>query len=685
MTEPHPAEGMPEIIGPPLLDPPPDEGTRRIGTVFPFDKVVISGPGVHAFQKLNFIGRLNDQRAEAGLPPLTTDQAQQKLENAVDLIIGKGAVFIRPQPEQMPLAFKADELLQKFIPKHRIKFLHINDPAVRRAIELRGECWRFSRPPQTDEEERRMILDSKIAIHGRSIYYYNMKTGTRFLTFDGFARLGKMPPEEFLAHLKEIREHAGRRNRRMFPEIEIFMADKEQFSAKDFHEADFNDAPQRARDAYEGLVAKFRQAVAPDYRKDDLENREWRNAMLEALCDAGEGEGSEEQFLGLSPEYFMKIQWMPGARIEDGVLVFDSIYDQCAVMDDPEIRYICRRGPRVKEFIFNAFRGRSNMESINIGRVEESLARRRSFRGYRGVYIEAINLRGAAQPSVKLFRMQKWDIWQYLDDGADLATAMLRAAEYTNYILNRHLACRQIGMAVLPIVPAKLGETYAGSNEQYKGIRFWSTYFERDYIFGCSTDKVPPTRFADPQYALRFARLLGAAAAVNIVVGRMEFKPQGEDDLTQDGTEGAQAEEGGDRKLQRHVLFDDGDEILQEDANGLPERILASDFTGAFADYTTPLQDFAESYARPVNVRLAFLPDGRQFAEEYRKAFWERFQFIQEKYRRRRQAFDMLFDNEEYDAAGNLRCRWENVLRRLDETDPLALVSAIREHIRVQP
>ena len=67
-------------------------------------------------------------------------------------------------------------------------------------------------------------------------------------------------------------------------------------------------------------------------------------------------------------------------------------------------------------------------------------------------------------------------------------------------------------------------------------MTIWSTYFQRDYIRGIASDKIPACRFEDPAYALQFARLLGRAAAPNMIVGRCDLNGQ--------------------------VLFDDGDEVV---------------------------------------------------------------------------------------------------------------------------
>jgi hypothetical protein len=85
---------------------------------------------------------------------------------------------------------------------------------------------------------------------------------------------------------------------------------------------------------------------------------------------------------------------------------------------------------------------------------------------------------------------------------------------------------------------------------------------------------VPPARYAEAEFAQRFARLLGRAAAPNLIVGRCD--PQG------------------------NSFFDDGDEVLIEDATGLPLEIIVADHTGTFSDYLSPLQRFSAEYGRPV-------------------------------------------------------------------------------------
>ena len=185
----------------------------------------------------------------------------------------------------------------------------------------------------------------------------------------------------------------------------------------------------------------------------------------------------------------------------------------------------------------------------------------------------------------------------------------------------------------------------------------WSTYFEREYLPGMATDKIPPSRFRDPAYSLKFAALLGRAAAPNMIVGRTN--------------------------LEDHVLFDDGDEVLLEAAGGRPSEILVTDHTGAFAEYTLPFEQHCAAYAAPVNRRLSALPYPKDVAATYVESFLERFLHIQQEYRKRKRAFDALFKHRRRDVQGGFAYRWERVLDRLDRADPTVIADRIRRAIQI--
>ena len=169
-------------------------------------------------------------------------------------------------PATWTLAFQADELLQRILAKHRIRFLGVLNDRVRDAIKRRGELWRITPLPKTADEMRAMIGASRIGIGGREIYYYGELTGTRFLTFQEFSALGGLEDRELRSHLAEIARHIGRRNAAGNPELALFGAGA-GISRSDFARIDFESLdPAALRAAFAALAEKFRcgrAAVTP--------------------------------------------------------------------------------------------------------------------------------------------------------------------------------------------------------------------------------------------------------------------------------------------------------------------------------------------------------------------------------------------------------------------------------------
>ena len=179
------------ILGePPLAKDGNGKLKSRVATIFPFANTIVTLPGIHATQRLAYLDWLHRQRQALGMTPLSREEEAGEWQNSVDLIMEDDAVLIRPDPDNMGLAFRADELLQQLVPKHRVRFLLVRNEKVRTAIKQRGECWRISPLPKTPDEMRQMIAASKIAIRGGELYYYSKATGTRFLTYEDFAQLG---------------------------------------------------------------------------------------------------------------------------------------------------------------------------------------------------------------------------------------------------------------------------------------------------------------------------------------------------------------------------------------------------------------------------------------------------------------------------------------------------------------
>jgi hypothetical protein len=648
------------LIGPhPFAKDNGGQQLTRIGTLFPDQSILYTqAPGVHAWQRLAFIELLNAERSGQDRPPLTSAEEEQLCAGSVDLVFEADHVLIRPDPARIELALAADDLLQLVISKRQVKFLSVADPRLRDAIKQRGEYWRLSSLPKTHDGKRILVLGSKVSISGLAIYFYNRLTGTRWLTYQEFEQLGTLDPPTLRRHLQEIADHGVRFNRLGHPEVDFFGVDQGHFGTKAFSSVTYDQMPeQQLRGHYEDLKQQFRAAVPEVLAKDDLQNKTWTQRMLSTLFLEGNESETEQILSGLSPEFFLQIEWLPGGRFEEGEFLVDSVFDEAASHPaDAELQRLC--DPRAKEIILNFTRDYGRLDYINVGRLPESLSLGRpQSEGRRGVYLVEFHVRDQEVPVRRFLRLQKWGVWEHLDEGKDLLESILESDEYTDYLLDRRLGCRQLGMNLCRrSVMRRLNEIYAGANERHRGQVIRTTYFERDYVPGIATDKLPVERFSRPGYACQLAALLGHAAASSMIVGRS---------LTD-----------------ARPAFDDGDEVVLEAEGGLPVEILVADHSGAFTEYTLPLQSFAEDYARPVNKREGIVPEPIQFAEAYLAAFHDQYTRIQNDYRKRRKAFDNLFRHCKYDPAGSFAFRWECVLRRLDGTEVEDITAAIRRHVR---
>jgi hypothetical protein len=650
-----------EVIGPhPFARDTKGQMCTRIGTLFPGHNVLFTqAPGVHAWQRINFIDHLNGQRSASGQPVLTPEEEELVTSNSVDLIFETDHILIRPDPERMELAFCADELLQTMISKRQVRFLSVSDPRVREAIKVRGEYWRLSSIPKDREAKQKLVTGSKVAIHDRPLYYYNRLTGTRWLTCHEFAGLGTLAPRDLARHLQEIADHCSRSNRLGRREVDFFAADPGWFGPVDFESKKFETmAENQLLAEFSRLKARFEKAVSPAFREDVLGNRAWCERMVSTLFLEGNEAETEQLLSGLSPEFFLQIEWLAGGRFEEGEFLLDPVFEESqAHPEDRELQRIC--DARAKDIIFNFIRDYGDLAYMNLGRVAESLSLDRPQKeGRRGVFMAEFKAHGEPQPLRRFLRLQKWGVWEHLDEGKGMLQSIQESDEYTDYWLDRRLGCRQLGMNLCRrFFMRRLSEAYRGKNDLFCGQQIRSTYFEREYLWGIATDKLPHDRYTRPGYALKLATLIGEAAAAGIIVGRSFDSSR--------------------------PAFDDGDEILREDEAGLPMEVLVGDHSGAFTEYRKPLVTFAPEYARPVNVREVLLPDAREFAEAYLAAFRKHFVHTQGDYRKRRRGFDTLFKDCRYDPGGSFAYRWECVLRRLDQTDPDQLVAAVRAHIRV--
>ena len=623
----------------------------HVATVFPHAGVIVTEPDTtHGEQRERYIRHVNEQRAQQGQPPLALEQAEELMEQSVDLLTDERGVLIRPDPSRMDLAFAADEVLQELVPREHIHFLDVADPKVAGALRRRGENWRVHLPPTSAPQIVQTIRDSRVALRGLPLYYYAKPTGVRYLTLDGCRSLRRLGNDELRSHLAEIGEVGARRNRRGHCELALFSANEgirpEEFAAV----AAASDGELRAR--YEELLQRFENAVPAHLRQDDPDDPAWRNRMFACLLGQRDDIVVDEH-AGLDPELAMMIQWLPGAQIDEGELLLDAAYD--------DMRHRPGVGPRppaaVRGLILNLAQEYADLEYINIGSVLPSPQRPPDRQGRREVYVAQLRHRRSPAEVVLMIKFLRWGVRERLNEGEALDRAMLLTEEYVQYVQDRRLACRQLGMNLSQsnMTIRKLREVYDGRNSTYLGCTMWSPYLQRDYIAGVATNRVLARKLADNDYAVAVARLLGQAAAPNMVAGRAW--PDGQ------------------------AIFDARAEIRNEDADGWPAEIAVADHVGTFVDWKDPLASRARDYAVPIVRRLGMLRSRDAVIDAYLGGFAASLAHIQHEYARHRRAFDTLFKHLPRDPGGSLAYRWEHVLARLAAADAAKLAELIRQAI----
>lgn len=649
-----------KILGDPIFAKNADGSLKsRIGTLFFRTPGLVTQRGVHAMQRIAWTNELNRERREAGAPELTENEAMAEWADSADLLFTDEYVLIRPDPSRMDLAIKADEVLQTLVSKRRIRFLNTSSSKVRDALRARGENWRMARPAQSQDEIVQFINGSRVAIDNEAIFYYNGNTGTRWLTAGSYERVCALGDDEFCAQIGEIVKGLKAHNRLGQPEVAIFPPSIDAsvtaaFKALNVEAASAADLRKQVAE----VAMKWRIALPANLREETTDNFAWRAEMDSTLARVpNETEVSDKDLIqGISPEFFRQIEWLPGGRVEKGELIFDSIYDEAQRTHEPELLELCDL--RVRSILFNVMRLLDTIEYINIGRISRSLARHPVAGARRGsVYIVQTKLTSMDTPRLDIVRFQKWGIAEHLDEGKDLLRAILEADEYADYILDRRLACRQIGMNLPPALSlGRFGEKYTTRN-QYQGTTVRAYYYVRSYIPGTASDKIPPERFRNPAFAQAFAYLMGQAAAYDVIVGRAATET-------------------------REPMFDSNFEVLQCGPDGLPLRIVVTDHAGSFVKYTESFDELIAPYAHVVRRREHFVDDYISFAKAYVLAFERTLTEVQKSYRERRRAFDELFMHRPFDEAGSGAYRWACILKRLDACDPKSVAESLKKAIQ---
>ena len=652
-----------KLLGDPIFSKGADGQLKsRTGSIFVFGEYsgLVTVSGTHAMQRQMWVGEVNRMRAEDGKPALTSLEIGKLLESSVDLVFFEDVVLIRPDPNRMDLAFEADEELQKVMSKRKIRFLNTHAKRVRDALRARGENWRMARDVKTREEAERQILRGRCAMDNEPIYYYNGHTGTRYLTVGTHDRVAGLSDAAFRSQIDEIVHGLNSRNRLGMPLIDLFPTSLNPEVRRMFSELDLRSlSDAQLREAVARIEQFWRMEMPVELRDENPEsNLVWKAEMGEVLSRKAftSDVGDRDLIQGISPEFYRNIQWLPGCRVDNGKLIFDPIYDEYNRTRDPALVELCDL--RVRSIIFNLLRLFGSVEYVNVGRIPRSLVRTPVAEESRsGVYIVQYKEQGEPISRVFILRFQKWGIAEHLDEGKDMLSAIIEADTYSDYIMDRRLACRQLGMNLPKHVGfGQFTEKYTGNN-QYHGTTIRAYYYVRQYVHGIASDKVLPERFHNPAFAYRFAELMGEAAALDLVVGRRATETN-------------------------EPIFDRNYEVLQIDTKGLPVRLIVTDHAGSFVDYETPLEQAVAPYAGVVRRRESFVTDFAEFAKAYVSAFERRLNEVCNAYRERRSAFDDLFMGRPYDRAGSFAYRWACVLGRLDACDPHKVADSLKKAIQ---
>ena len=630
----------------------------RVGTLFLKTPGLVTRRGMHAMQRMMWLDEVNSERAAQGLAPMTPEEEDEELSQSVDLVFTEDFALIRPDPDHMDLAIKADEILQGMMSKRKIRFLNTHSAKVRNALRSRGENWRIARAPITQDDMARQIENSRVAIDTYNrIYYYNHSTGTRYLTAEGCRGFEQLPDDELRSQVKTAQRLISSRNRFGMPEVDLFPVTtpieiKQAFKALDVDAMD----DEALKEAIRKIYLDWKIAMPVGLREESVENFEWRNEMSRTLTTGPNDTAVDELIQGISPEFYRQIEWLPGARLNRGQVVFDTLWDEFSRTRDPELAQICEE--RVRNIIFNFVRLFSDIEYMNIGRITHSLAREPIEESRRGsVYIIQLKTSDREKPSILIIRFLKWGIAEHLDEGKDLLQSIIEANDYSDYILDRRLMCQQLGMNL----PMRIGygqcpERYTSRN-QYNGTTVMAYYNVRNYVPGTASDKIPPARFRNPAFALNFAFLMGEAAAIDLIVGRRSTET-------------------------KENLFDKFYEVVQMGEDGLPYKVVVTSHAGSFVNYLHTFEDSVAPYANVVRRRKDFVTDYPTFVNAFLEGFGRKLRAAKSDYHENKLSYDELFVHRPFDVAGSGAYRWAKTLERLENCDCDRVVECLRAAIQ---
>jgi hypothetical protein len=605
-----------------------------IASVFPKYRTIVSVRGIHAYHASIMLELLKRRSPEKDLREIEKCELDI-YQDAVSLFIRDALILVRSDPSDMEHIFAADQILQFFFPRERIQFTGLHIPEIRRQLRLRGESWRMSPTPRSIEEVCCHVQASKVQVSTGLTVYYNAPTGGRFLTYDEFIRIRALLEQdrsEALARLREVLNLFQRENSLGVRELSFFLPADISLDFADLEKVvsllkvlPTSDSTEKVQGAFDRFASHFAQSAGTELMVDDCRNPVWRTTMFCRLFDINEEE-IEEWALDLSPEFHLNVKWLPGASIVGDELRLDA-----------EVHN------RVQGLISHFWEKSGGLISINVGRIEESQSSREASGEEREVYLVVMTTRDG-QDSIRILRLMKWDVIHRIKMGIPLEQAVTETIKYRNYIFDRLHAAAQLGFPILSYSEIRLDQRVPGL-----GL-IPAFFFERQYISGVVTDKIPISCYRNPNFIKSLSGLLGGAATFTLVLGRASPRTG-------------------------KIFYDDGDEVIQFNSRSIPSRLIIIETTGSFTDWTTPLLAMLPQCLTRFRAHLdKALESGvplqviNSSMAIFAEALCNKLHEIKEIALAPCSNIRFLF-NDRTPEQGGIRDRWEGIIYRLETTD----------------
>lgn len=640
------------LLGPDLFARDGDgKPLSPIASAFPKYRTIVSGRGIHAMQASLMVEFARQISAEAVDRPSTAQLEEAVYGDAVALLVRDPILLIRANPGAMDRVFAADELIQRILPKDRIQFTGMHHPEVRKRLRANGEIWRFSPPPRSTAEMGEYIKASRVRVGTGLTYYYNAPTGGRFLTYEEYTRIRPLiceDREEALRMVREIIELSQLVNNQGNPELSLFLPAGVTLSVAYLTRVvmvlDEAPYPEQARDVeelFDRFGYFFSRAAGHELTKDDESCDRWRTTMFCRLYDLDE-KCLEESELGLSPEFHLNVRWLPGARIQGKSLTFEANTDH-----------------HTRHIIDDYWKNQDDIQYINIGRVELPLTDRDSSDEDREVHVAAIGLADETE-DIRLVRLMKWSVMHRLREDVSLDEAIRETILYRDYIFDRLRAIRALGCPIVHYREIRFEEEVHGVG------RIPVFFFERSYVPGIVSHRIPLGLYGRRGFVVRLARLLGTAAAMSLALGRVSRK---------DG----------------RLYFDDGDEVIQLGEDDMPERLVIVETTGSFTDPSSALEALLPDCLIRLAIHLGKARSQGCGKDETSAAVRVFAEALSAELRRMLSLMrhptstirDLFADKS--NEPGGIRSIWQSILNRLDSTDPNRLLILVRDSRELAP